>query len=91
MHCCFVSAYLNLPAEVVPKSLQKPATQPKRFGAPERPQREAGDRPPRGEYRSRAAADGKTADGAPVTFVSLLCQSTHSNTSALLKPLRPLL
>lgn len=65
------SSYLNLPAEVIPKSLQKPAVQPKRLGG-ERPQREGGERPPRGEgYRARSApsADGKATDSFTPSFV----------------------
>eukprot|EP00042_Codosiga_hollandica_P042237 m.385195 g.385195 ORF g.385195 m.385195 type:complete len:149 (-) comp56279_c0_seq1:2765-3211(-) len=60
----YLRTYLGLPAEVIPKSLQKPAAAPKRLGGgSERPPREAGDRPPREGYRARPQGDAPRGAG----------------------------
>jgi len=65
----YLRTYLGLPATVVPKSLQKPATAAKR-PAGSAPQRSHEDRSDRDNYRSREAhsGDGKVTDSFQPAF-----------------------
>jgi len=64
-----IRTYLGLPAEVIPKSLEKPAVAKRPMGAPTR-SREGGDRGDRDAYRSRGAqsAEGKPTGDFNPTF-----------------------